>query len=695
MLRPGFSAAGVGATHTAWPGRKTRRQSVERVRFDDEAMGTSPHGATTSRSSEAAEALHDQLQASLAALVTSDDWRQALEVAARFHNYSFSNSQLIWAQAQQRGFSPSRVTGYRTWRSLGRQVRKGEKGLAILAPIIRKVEVEDPGKTEKEAERRVVGFRPVHVFDISQTDGPPLPDTSPVLLEGDLPDTWEVLAGLIGDAGYSLHLEDGGRLGTANGLTDMVAKEVLVKESLSGAQRFKTAVHELAHIRLHEPSAGGRPDCRGTVEVEAESVAYMVCASLGLDTSDYSLPYVASWSGGDLDTVAATANRVIGCAHNVIEHLEADRRLEPASLERQSVEHVGVSDRQVWEAAVEPDKPAHRMAELSEILAATVDFYQEHLMRPASARARDYLTDRGFTSDTAEEWQLGYAPPSWNALTQHLQTEGFDQELLIAAGVVGEADSGRCYDLMRGRIIFPVLDESGSVRGLAGRQIVGDGPKYLNGPETALYAKRELLYGLHQANEQIRSRGQAVVVEGYTDVIAAHQAGYRNVVGTSGTALTEHHLNILAKDAGSVVLAFDGDSAGLNAIDRSSEMLLNSEADIRVAALPGGQDPASILAEGEASRLAGLVESATPLAVHLADRIIDKHNLEEVEGPYRALIEAVPITSLLDGASKRMLVEHLARRIDRQPEFVAEVLERHAPDSRSIGRQSLSRGLAR
>lgn len=652
-------------------------------------MSSPSHGETASRSSEAVERLHDQLQASLAALVTSEDWQQALEVAARFHNYSFSNSQLIWAQAQMRGFTPSRVTGYRTWRSLGHQVRKGEKGLAILAPIIRNVEVEDRDTTERKTERRVVGFRPVHVFDISQTDGPPLPDTSPALLEGGLPDTWEAVAGLIGDADYTIRFEDDSRLGTANGLTDMLEKQVLVKESLSGAQRFKTALHELAHIRLHEPDAEGRPDCRGTVEVEAESVAYMVCASLGLDTSGYSLPYVASWSGGDLDTVATTASRVIGCAHDVIEHLEAVRTLEPDTIEQDKAREIRVSDLQVWEAAVEPERPAQRTAELTEILKATVAFYQEYLMRPASARARSYLTDRGFTAGTAEEWQLGYAPPSWNALTRHLTGEGFDKELSLAAGVMGQAESGHCYDLMRGRIIFPVLDKEGTPSGLAGRQIVGDGPKYLNGPDTALYTKKELLYGLHRAQDPILEQAEAVVVEGYTDVIAAHQAGFENVVGTSGTALTEHHVDTLMNVAESVILAFDGDSAGVGAVESNSRKLLDADADIRVAALPPGEDPASILASGGRSRFADLIGNAQPVALYVVDRVVDGINLDEVEGPMRAVLRTARVLGTLKPGDRSSVLEYLASRIDRDPEFVATAIQRYSLGTRA------DRGLAR
>ncbi|MDF1598137.1 MAG: ArdC-like ssDNA-binding domain-containing protein, partial [Acidimicrobiia bacterium] len=211
------------------------------------------------------ERLHDQLQTSLRELVTSEDWQRALAVAARFHDYSFANSRLIWSQAISRGFQPSRVAGYRMWQRLGRQVRRGEHGLQILAPVIAKVTPQN----DDEDERRVVGFRVVRVFDIAQTDGEPLPEVTTVPVEGDLPSQWERVGELIIGAGFGLQVADLDRLGDANGITDWHQRDVVVRASLPGAQRFKTAIHELAHIRLHEPTTEGRPKCRGIVEVEA------------------------------------------------------------------------------------------------------------------------------------------------------------------------------------------------------------------------------------------------------------------------------------------------------------------------------------------------------------------------------------------------------------------------------------------
>ena len=284
--------------------------------------------------SEAVERLHDQLQDSLQELISSEDWQRALAVAARFHDYSFANTGSSGRSHLARGFTPSRVAGYRAWQQLGRQVRRGERGLQILAPIIRKVTPEDEAREEEKEERRVVGYRVVHVFDQSQTDGEPLPEVRAELVEGSLPVHWEQVTKLIADAGFGFQVADSDRLGEANGITDWTQRDVVVRASLPGAQRFKTAVHELAHVRLHEPTSEERPTCRGIIEVEAESVAYMVCAALGIDSAGYSLPYVASWSGGDVAKVTATANRVIGCARTVIDQLEQSRDLEHERAER-------------------------------------------------------------------------------------------------------------------------------------------------------------------------------------------------------------------------------------------------------------------------------------------------------------------------------------------------------------------------
>jgi DNA primase len=611
--------------------------------------------------------LHEQLKESLRTLVSSEDWRQALEVAARFHNYSFANTRLIWAQAAARGFTPTRVAGYRAWQKLGRQVNRGEKGLQILAPITRTVETDDG-----EEERRVVGFRVVHMFDQSQTDGNPLPEVRPAALDGELPVQWEKVAELIRSADFGLDIAEVDRLGEANGITDWGDRTVVVRASLPGAQRFKTAVHELAHIRLHEPTSGDRPDCRGVIEVEAESVAYMVCAALGVDSAGYSLPYVATWSGGDLEKVAETADRVIRCARRIITDIGVDQHLE----RDRSVTVVTGSGRPTGKPSLDESLiDGVAVAELEEALEVAVSYYQDQLDRSGEARA--FLSERGITAQSAERWQLGFAPPRWDGLVNSLRGQGVADELLVEAGLAGRARTGRVYDRMRGRIIFPIHDAQGSPRGLAGRLITGAGPKYLNSPQTQLYRKSELLYGLHLAAEAIAGQGRAVVVEGYTDAIAAYQAGFSNTVATGGTALTEHHLEALKSTAPAVTLAFDGDQAGLQAAERVADLpaQLLQDVNISLVSLPSGTDPAGLIANGMTDVLRAGVTNPTPLLHHLIDHTLCRYDFAGVEARVRALHRVAPLVDRFCGSGdRRDVVNYLAHRFDRDEDYIRQAL---------------------
>jgi antirestriction protein ArdC len=255
---------------------------------------------------------HERLTAAVESLVSGEDWQQLLALAARLHRYSPNNCMLIRAQRPDATW----LAGYRRWQALGRQVRKGEKGVAILAPIVsRRRPVDTDDETERPGLVRVLrGFTFAHIFDASQTDGPPLPDVAPALLDGDAPaELWEHLAAQVAAEGFALARAD---CRPANGVTDFFARTVVIRDDVAGAQAAKTLAHELAHVLLHDGTdAAG---CRGRAEVEAESVAYLVCTAAGLDTDGYSFPYVASWAGGDPDAVRATADATIGCARRIL-----------------------------------------------------------------------------------------------------------------------------------------------------------------------------------------------------------------------------------------------------------------------------------------------------------------------------------------------------------------------------------------
>jgi hypothetical protein len=265
---------------------------------------------TKSSTTDKVRALHDRLTAEVEALVTGEDWARFLSVAARFHSYSTNNVWLILAQRPD----ATRVAGYRSWQRLGRQVNKGAKGIAILAPCVyRRRPVDEGDAGENPALVRVLrGFTVVHVFDESDTTGDTLPDVAPVLLEGEST-LWDSLAAQVTSAGFTLSRGD---CAPANGATNFAERTVVVGEHLSGRQADKTLCHELAHVCLHDASRITTD--RDLAEIEAESVAFVVCNALGIDTASYSLAYVAGWAGGDVERIRRTAERVVTTAQAVL-----------------------------------------------------------------------------------------------------------------------------------------------------------------------------------------------------------------------------------------------------------------------------------------------------------------------------------------------------------------------------------------
>jgi antirestriction protein ArdC len=265
------------------------------------------------------EALHETLTSQVAALVDGDAWQRMLRAAATFHRYSFGNVCAILAQRPD----ASQVAGFHTWRKLGRTVNKGEHGIAILAPVTYAADRDDEQPNEGPAPRRLRGFKIEHVFDVSQTSGDPLPEVGPRELEGDAPaELWEGLASQVEGEGYTLRRGECQRP-SARGDTDPATRTVTVREDLQLAQACKTLAHELAHIRLgHVNDLPTYRACRGPAEIEAESVAYMVCAEAGLDSTDYSVAYAAGWANGDVAAIRATAEKVITIARSITDALE-------------------------------------------------------------------------------------------------------------------------------------------------------------------------------------------------------------------------------------------------------------------------------------------------------------------------------------------------------------------------------------
>lgn len=313
------------------------------------------------------EALHEQLTEAVGALVTSGDWRRAMEFAARFRARSFNNTMLIYAQHQAAYGegrvpepTPTYVAGFRQWLSLGRHVNKGQSGYAIFAPVTSRFasrtpsdagswrrlgrgERSTPGETVRS---KMVGLRPAHVWDVSQTSGEQLPEQPrATLLTGLAPEgLWDGLADQITRRGFDLRLvSTAAAIGGANGLTDYTSREVSVRMDMDDAAQVKTMAHELGHVMLHGPD---NPDAvlhRGVAEVEAESVALMVAAAHGLDTKSYTVPYVSSWASSvegksPVEVVQSTAERVRSAAVTILDALPTSQtgHGNPPGLERRA-----------------------------------------------------------------------------------------------------------------------------------------------------------------------------------------------------------------------------------------------------------------------------------------------------------------------------------------------------------------------
>ena len=337
-----------------------------------------------------------------------------------------------------------------------------------------------------------------------------------------------------------------------------------------------------------------------------------------------------------------------------------------------------------------------RAERLSGIVSAAVDFYQQQLAGEGGVEARAYLTEaRGLNQETVEQFRLGWAPDEWRLLRDYLLGRGYSDEDALAAGMLTESESGGApYDRFRGRVIIPIADDRGVFVGLGGR-ILGEGePKYLNSPQTEVFDKGRTLYGLDVAGEQARESGAVVVVEGYLDVIGPWQAGFRNVVATMGTSLTERHAARLTRFASRVVLAMDPDSAGMAAAERAGSLLLdfgspeamgaaqrsaeeiaaNVGLDLRVAPLPAGKDPDDLAREDpEAWRTA--VDNAAPFARFLLERLIAGSRVDSPLEASRIVDRLRPVLLAVRNPVERSgHIQNIARRLGIAERAIAERL---------------------
>lgn len=325
---------------------------------------------------------------------------------------------------------------------------------------------------------------------------------------------------------------------------------------------------------------------------------------------------------------------------------------------------------------VDPEaaKTRGRQGEAVEALRRGVDVYAKRLKKsPQAGPARAYLRGRGYDLDLIDEWKLGFAGVDWDTLTKELRAGGIGDRALVDSGLSRKGRHG-LYDVFRGRLMFPILDVRGEPVGFGARKVEGvprdstNNPdaKYVNSAESIVYHKARLLYALDRARKAISDSEPAVVVEGYTDVIAMHQAGIKTAVATCGTALGDDHFDLLRRFGDRVVLAFDSDEAGSKAALRGDELEspFRLDLDLRVAALPAGLDPADLVQQGRQAELATAVRTARPLLERRIEYEVSRHDLTGPEGRARALhAAATQVRRVNDQITRREYERFVARLV--------------------------------
>jgi DNA primase len=309
------------------------------------------------------------------------------------------------------------------------------------------------------------------------------------------------------------------------------------------------------------------------------------------------------------------------------------------------------------------------------LLEKAVTYYRHQLVNtPPGEKAHEYLKQRGLDEETIDAFGLGYAPNSWDAGLNHFKSKGYTEQDLLDAGLVTERDSGGFYDRFRHRVVFPIRDERGRMAGFGARVLnPEDIPKFINSPQTPIFDKGHLLYGLERARRPIRSQDQVVIVEGYLDVIALHQAGYANTVSPMGTALTDRQLNLLKRFSRRIILALDSDAAGDKAtlrglevarqtLDRESDPVFDARgllhhearlrADIRVTTLPEGMDPDDVVQRdpGEWERI---IQNAKPIVAHVMDTLSTSYDLTDPKAKDEIASQVLPLIKDIPSAIER------------------------------------------
>ena len=362
-----------------------------------------------------------------------------------------------------------------------------------------------------------------------------------------------------------------------------------------------------------------------------------------------------------------------GAKGDVFQFVIATERLSFPEAVRRVAQLAGIPVPQASPGSGSSSPEARLRAALQEVHQRALEFYRKQLQSSEAAPLGEIIRRRGVTGASVEEFGLGYAPANGASLANFLRKEGFPEQVLEKSGLLLQRDSGGFRDRFRNRWMFPITAENGKVVAFAGRAIGQEQPKYLNSPETPLYSKSRVLYNLNRARESIRSSNGAVLVEGYMDAIAVHQAGVRNVVASCGTSLTQWQVRILARYGREVVVSYDPDSAGKAATDRSLSALLEEELSVRILRLSGNMDPDQFIQQKGAEAYQAHLAQAEPFFRYLASRALEVHGKSTPEAKLAGLNFLLPFVAKVPSKLIRAeLVADIAQKIDVSPGIILD-----------------------
>lgn len=646
-------------------------------------------------------ALSGRAAAQAGLIVTGQDWAAWLNLAARLRGWSFTNLMLIAAQCP----TATMVAGYEEWQARGRHVRKGEPGMTVIAEPHASSAVAPDARRQTRPEiperKRQPGrlARASYVWDITQTSGPAstVPEAPLPAAAGTPPGLRDALTWLARREGFAVDLRDSV---PGPGVTSWGSHRIRIRPGLGVPEEAWALIHELGHVLAHDSLAlvpeATTAGCGGIRKIEADSIAFIIMARLGIHTPARVWPSVASWAGSDprahpSEAIRVAGTRITAAAAAITAHLgsalfagpQPGAAIRPAASPRAAS---GINADERSSTARTPSRPAtayietgatttagHVGDDLRRILADTARFY---LRRLDNSWVPGYLQGRGFTQAVMTRWRVGYAPAGWTVLLDHLRARGHDDAAIEAAGLASRSARGTYIDHFRDRVMVPIRDEHGAVVGFTGRARPDAGaavPKYLNSPTTALYTKGDLLFGLYEARSQLSRGAVPVIAEGPFDAIAISMASPGRHAGLApcGTALTSRQAESLGRAADlsgtGVLVALDGDRAGREAAIRAYRILLPVTARAVAVMLPPGSDPAQMLQAGGPAALAGLLQNQVqPLARVVIDAHLDSwaSQLDHPEGQLRALRSAAAvIADLLPAPTGDRVLEITGGRI--------------------------------